>query len=275
MTEQEGRAPLRVQELADVPGAVGWRVEVVESSPSTNADLAARARDGAPGGLVLVAEHQTAGRGRIDRTFHTPARAALTFSVLLRPGVPAQHWPWLPLVTGLAARGALARLHGEVDVALKWPNDVLVAPAGRSEGPGKVAGILAERVDTPTGPAAVIGIGINTATGREELPVPTAASLRTVGVPVGAIDRTALLREVLTDLSALLVRWERGDLAGLRSSYAAACATVGRRVRVELPQGDALVGDAVDVDGSGCLVVEADGRRHIVGAGDVIHVRPA
>ncbi|WZH53280.1 MAG: biotin--[acetyl-CoA-carboxylase] ligase [Nocardioides alkalitolerans] len=275
MTEQEGRAPLRVEELADVPGAVGWRVEVVESSPSTNADLAARARDGAPGGLVLVAEHQTAGRGRIDRAFHTPARAALTFSVLLRPGVPAQHWPWLPLVTGLAARGALARLHGEVDVALKWPNDVLVAPAGRSEEPGKVAGILAERVDTPTGPAAVIGIGINTATGREELPVPTAASLRTVGVPVAAIDRTALLREVLTDLSALLVRWERGDLAGLRASYAAACATVGRRVRVELPQGDALVGDAVDVDGSGCLVVEADGRRHTVGAGDVIHVRPA
>lgn len=275
MTEQEGRAPLRVQELADVPGAVGWRVEVVESSPSTNADLAARARDGAPGGLVLVAEHQTAGRGRIDRAFHTPARAALTLSVLLRPGVPAQHWPWLPLVTGLAARRALARLHGEVDVALKWPNDVLVAPAGRSEEPGKVAGILAERVDTPTGPAAVIGIGINTATGREELPVPTAASLRTVGVPVAAIDRTALLREVLTDLSALLARWERGDLAGLRASYAAACATVGRRVRVELPQGDALVGDAVDVDGSGCLVVEADGRRHTVGAGDVIHVRPA
>lgn len=275
MTEQEGRAPLRVEELADVPGAAGWRVEVVDTSPSTNADLAARARAGAAGGLVLVAEHQTAGRGRIDRTFLTPARAALTFSVLLRPAAPAQQWPWLPLLTGLAARSALARLHPEVAVSLKWPNDVLVAPAGRSEEPGKVAGILAERVETPDGPAAVIGIGINTATTREELPVPTATSLRTAGVPPAAIDRTLLLRTVLGDLSALLTRWERGDLGELRASYAAACATVGRHVRVELPQGDALVGTAVDVDGSGCLVVEAGDRRHTVGAGDVIHVRPA
>ncbi|HEY1132943.1 MAG TPA: biotin--[acetyl-CoA-carboxylase] ligase [Nocardioides sp.] len=272
MTEQEGRAPLRVDELADL---TGWQVDVVDASPSTNAALGVLAREGAAGGRVLVAEHQTAGRGRIDRTFVTPPRAALTFSMLLRPSTPAQHWPWLPLVTGLAARSAIARLHPEVSATLKWPNDVLVAPAGAPDEPRKVAGILAERVDTPDGPAAVVGIGINTATTPDELPVPTAASLRTAGVPTAAIDRTALLTAVLADIRDPLARWERGELGDLRVSYAAACATVGRRVRVELPTGDALVGDAVDIDASGCLVVDSEGRRHVVGAGDVVHVRPA
>ena len=127
-------------------------VEILSEAPSTNAALAERARAGALEGAVVVAEHQTAGRGRLDRTWETPARSALTFSVLLRPNLSASSWPWIPLLVGYAVQAALAdRLPA---IALKWPNDVLVEER-------KLGGILVERVDTPTGPAAVVGIGIN------------------------------------------------------------------------------------------------------------------
>lgn len=268
------RPPLRADVLADLPG---WRVEVVAASPSTNAEVAARARAGAPGGTVLVTEHQTAGRGRIDRTFVTPDRAALTFSALLRPDAPAATWPWLPLLTGLAVRRALEARHPGIAVRLKWPNDVLVGPVEPAGGPpalGKVAGILLERVETPTGPAAVIGIGINVSTTRAELPVPTAASLATAGVADDALDRTLLLGAILAELAEHLRRWQGGDLDALRSAYTSACTTVGLDVRVELPQSAALLGRAVGIDAGGGLVVDVDGTRTVVGAGDVVHVRP-
>ena len=117
---------------------------------------------------MVVAEHQTAGRGRLDRSWETPPRAALTFSVLLRPSVGPEQWPWLPLLTGYAVGTALR--DAGFDAGVKWPNDVLI-------GDLKVAGILVERVDTPTGPAAVLGVGLNVSTTAEELPVPTATSL--------------------------------------------------------------------------------------------------
>ena len=96
-------------------------VEVVDQAPSTNALVSARARDGAAEGLVVVAEHQTAGRGRLDRSWSTPARSALTFSVLLRPDAEPAQWPWLPLLTGIAVVDAVG--HG---TRLKWPNDLLL-----------------------------------------------------------------------------------------------------------------------------------------------------
>src|SRR4051812_19005219 len=171
---------------------LGWRVEVEEATPSTNALVAERARAGEEPGLVVVTEHQTAGRGRLDRVWETPARSSLTFSVLLRPDLPAESWPWLPLLTGYAVQAALAdRLP---DIALKWPNDVLVDDGG--DGPGrKVAGILVERIDTPAGPVAVVGVGINVDQTLEELPVAlaTSVSLET-GEPV---ERTGLLGQVL------------------------------------------------------------------------------
>lgn len=275
------RPPLRVAELPGSAGAGGagggrWAVEVVAASPSTNVELAARARAGGArgaAGSVLVAEHQTAGRGRIDRTFTTPDRAALTVSALLRPQVPAAHWPWLPLLAGLAVREAVTACHPGVDVALKWPNDVLVP--GRDGAPsGKLCGILVERVDTPEGPAAVVGIGLNATTTADELPVPTAASLVTAGVPAAAVDRTALLLALLDALERWLRTWESGDVAALRSRYAEACSTVGQAVRVELPADEVLRGTAVGVDPAGCLVVDDGARRHVVSAGDVVHVRP-
>lgn len=247
-----------------------WRqVEVLEESPSTNADLARRAREGAGEGTVLVAEHQTAGRGRLERAWVTPPRAALTFSLLVTPDeVATVRWPWLPLLAGVAVVEAVRRV-AEVDTALKWPNDVLV-------GDRKLAGVLVERVERPGGAAAVVGVGLNVSTTVEELPVQTATSLGLEGT--ATLDRSVVLREVLRTFEALYVEWrsEQGDAArGLRDSYVRRCATIGRRVRVSLPTGEALTGLASGVDADGRLLVDTAGGRQALGAGDVVHVRPA
>lgn len=227
---------------------------------STNAVVAERARGGAPGWSVVATEHQVAGRGRLDRTWETPDRAALTFSVLLRPTRGGQEWPWLPLVAGVAAVAAL-REHG-VPAGLKWPNDVMVDDL-------KLAGILAERVETPTGPAAVLGIGLNVHQVREELPVGTATS---VALATGSTpDRTGLLADLLARLRTAYDAWQLGGGAAIRPDYLDACVTLGREVRVSLPGGDVLTGPADDVDDAGRLVVAGTP----VAAGDVLHVRPA
>jgi BirA family transcriptional regulator, biotin operon repressor / biotin---[acetyl-CoA-carboxylase] ligase len=245
----------------------GWRVEVTEATPSTNAVVADRARAGEDEGLVVVTEHQTAGRGRLDRVWETPARTSLTFSALLRPEVPAQDWTWLPLLTGYAVQAALADRIPEI--ALKWPNDVLVDAA---EGVGrKVCGILVERVETPDGPVAVVGIGINVDQTLDELPVAlaTSVSLET-GEPV---ERTGLLGQVLGSLHGLQGLLD--DVESLRRAYADVCVTLGRTVDVHLPGGDVRRGEALDIDATGALVVGTDDGTFTVAAGDVVHVRPA
>jgi BirA family biotin operon repressor/biotin-[acetyl-CoA-carboxylase] ligase len=242
-------------------------VEVVAEAPSTNAIVAERARQGAPDGLVVVADHQTAGRGRLDRTWETPAGTALTFSLLMRPTMPTRAWPWLPLLTGYAVTKALtARGY---DAGVKWPNDVLIAER-------KVAGILVERIETPDGPAAVVGVGLNTGMTAEELPVPTATSLSLESGDGRPPDRTEVLLDVLAAIREVYDAWQMGgDLAGMRlaESYTSACVTLGREVRVDLPDGSVLEGHAVAIDASGRLVVEAADGRHEIGAGDVVHVR--
>jgi BirA family biotin operon repressor/biotin-[acetyl-CoA-carboxylase] ligase len=265
MTERPApRPPLDLDRLA-VP--MGWRAELLDAVPSTNAALAERARAGEGPGLVLVTEHQTAGRGRLDRVWEAPARSSLTFSVLLRPDVPPTSWPWLPLLTGYAVQAALAdRLP---DIALKWPNDVLVdgdAGTGR-----KVCGILVERVETATGPMAVVGIGINVDQTLDELPVAlaTSVSLET-GEPV---ERTGLLGQVLGSLHGLMGLLD--DVDSLRRAYADVCVTLGRTVDVHLPAGDVRRGEALDIDATGALVVGTDDGTLTVAAGDVVHVRPA
>lgn len=237
--------------------------EVVAETASTNALVADRAREGAPDGLVVMAEHQTAGRGRLDRTWETPPGTALTFSMLLRPTAPPATWPWLPLLTGLGAATALQRLGYAATV--KWPNDVLI-------GERKVGGILVERVETPTGAAAVVGIGINTGMAADQLPVPTATSLSLEQRPEDTPARDEVLVAVVEAVRALYDDWQR-DPGALAERYGAACVTVGRRVRVELPAGGTLEGEAVAVDDAGRLVVETSEGRHQVGAGDVVHVR--
>ena len=241
-----------------------WRIEVLDESPSTNADVAGRALDGEPPGLVVVAEHQTAGRGRLDRTWVTPARAALTFSLLVAPApVRPERWPWLPLLTGLAVVDGVRRAAG-VDATLKWPNDVLVDGA-------KVAGILVERVERPGGAVAVVGVGLNVSSTREELPVTTATSLALARAR--SLDRAALLVALLDAFGQRYDAWRAAAGQGPRSSYLQACSTIGRPVRVQLPTGGALLGRAVGVDDGGRLQVDDRSRVHLLGAGDVVHVR--
>jgi len=235
-------------------------VEVVEDADSTNSLVADRARDGAPAGLVIVAENQTAGRGRLDRTWEVPPRAALTFSMLVRPKAPPEVWPWLPLLTGYAVHAALVdRVPG---LGLKWPNDVLVEDR-------KLAGILVERVETSTGPAAVLGVGINISQEQSELPVPEATSLwlEVEGEP----DRTEVLDTVIGSIDALLPLLS--DPESLRRAYSGECITLGKSVRAELPGGETVEGTAVDIDEGGRLVVQTATGPVPVGAGDVIHVR--
>lgn len=260
--------PVALSTALTRPGSLWRQVDVVAACPSTNAELAAQARAGAPAGAVLVADHQTAGRGRLDRSWLTPAGSALTFSVLLAPDrVPTARWPWLPLLVGIAVAEGVRRVT-EVDCTLKWPNDVLVDDR-------KLAGILVERVERDGGAVAVVGVGLNVSLSQAELPVATATSLAVEGAVT--TDRTVVLREVLRSLEALFVQWQAdgGDpRLGLVESYVRRCSTLGRQVRVELPSGEHLQGTASGIDTDGRLELHtADGRR-MLGAGDVVHVRP-
>lgn len=168
-------------------GGLWRRVEVVQRTGSTNTDLVDLATAGkAEEGTVLVAEEQTAGRGRLDRDWTAPPRSGLFFSVLLNPAeVPVARWGWLPLLTGVAVATGLSRAAG-VDMALKWPNDVLVTVGDEER---KTGGILAERAGEA---GVVIGVGINVTLRADELPVPQAASLALAGAV--STDRDPLLR---------------------------------------------------------------------------------
>ncbi|MER6675707.1 biotin--[acetyl-CoA-carboxylase] ligase [Streptomyces sp. NPDC000983] len=254
-------------------GGLWSGVEVVRRTGSTNSDLVALAAAGkAAEGAVLVAEEQDAGRGRLDRQWTAPARSGLFFSVLLTPAeVPVARWGWLPLLTGVAVATGLSRAAG-VDTALKWPNDVLVTVDGAER---KAGGILAERAGED---GVVVGVGINVTLAADELPVPQAGSLALAGA--ANTDRDPLLRAVLRSLEDWYGRWRSagGDpsASGLLETYAAGCATLGRQVRAELPGDRTLVGEAVAVDGDGRLVIATeDGVQAPVGAGDIVHLRPA
>ncbi|WP_217222467.1 biotin--[acetyl-CoA-carboxylase] ligase [Streptomyces anulatus] len=254
------------------PDALWTSLEVVESTGSTNTDLAGRARDGAVGeGAVLVAEEQTAGRGRLERTWTAPPRSGLFFSVYLEPGdIPVERWGWVPLLAGVAAATGLAKSAG-VDMSLKWPNDLLVAVAGEER---KTGGILGEFA----GDGIVVGLGVNVSLRSDELPAPTAGSLALAGAV--STDRETLLRAVLRSLEDWYGRWKEADgdaaASGLQAAYAAGCATLDRTVRAELPGGKSLVGEAVAIDGDGRLVLSTeDGLQQPVSAGDIVHLRGA
>ena len=239
-----------------------WRsLEVVESIGSTNAELLARA--GADEGTVLVAEHQEAGRGRLDRTWTSPPRAGLTVSFLVRPDVPAARRGWLPLLTGVALAESVGEATG-VRASVKWPNDLL-ALDGR-----KLAGILAEA----SSDAVVVGTGLNVNTNATELP-DTGTSLSVVtGAPV---DRGPLLLAFLRAVERRYRSWvdALGDpvASGLARDYLAWSSTVGTTVAVTLPDGSTLEGVAQAVDWDGRLVVATGTGTVELASGDVQHVR--
>jgi BirA family transcriptional regulator, biotin operon repressor / biotin---[acetyl-CoA-carboxylase] ligase len=251
--------------LRDVTGALWTSVEVVDVTGSTNADLLRR---GGAEGQVLVAESQTAGRGRMGRAWVSEPGASLTFSVLLRPvSVPAARRGWLPLLTGVAVAAAVRAATG-VGATVKWPNDVLV-------GERKLAGILAEQ----SGDAVVVGIGVNVATQAGALPASPGGLRATSLLGEGAaVSRELVLAAILRGLERRYVAFrDDPDAArgGLLAEYRALSATLGRRVRVELPGGKVLTGVAEDIDADGRLLIPpaAGEPPTAISAGDVIHVR--
>ena len=266
------RAPLHAAALrsrAVRPGGLWREIEVVESTGSTNADLLARAQQGEAEGTVLAAEEQRAGRGRMGRTWTAPPRAALTFSLLLKPAVPPARRGWLPLLAGVAVAAAVTQVTG-VETRLKWPNDLLAADA-------KLAGILAEAA----GDAVVVGIGLNVSTEPGEFPAPRpgalpATSLRAAGAT--APNREDILLAILDGFERWYRAWQQADghpdRSGLRPEYTRLSATIGRTVRAELPGAQALSGPAVGVDSDGrLLVLLSSGSEVAVAAGDVVHLR--
>ncbi|WDZ86832.1 biotin--[acetyl-CoA-carboxylase] ligase [Micromonospora cathayae] len=310
------RPPLdaaRLRRALVAPSGPWQRLELKVETESTNADVAEAARDGEPEGLVVVAERQTAGRGRRGRVWQSPPRAGIATSVLLRPGeadrergwspVPTTGYGWLPLLAGVALVEAVARL-AELDARLKWPNDLLVDDA-------KCAGILAEAVPggavpggsvaggaVPAGAVAggvvaggavsggassrpsavVLGIGLNVTLRADELPDnPTGLPATSLQLAGAATDRDPLLRALLRAVADWYARWRDagGDAvgSGLRDAYLAACATVGRPVRVFLPAGTELTGTATGVDADGQLLVDTAAGERRLAAGDVLHLR--
>jgi BirA family biotin operon repressor/biotin-[acetyl-CoA-carboxylase] ligase len=226
--------------------------EVLETTPSTMADVEERAVLGAPEGTVVVAEEQTAGRGRRGRSWESTSRAGLWLSVLLRPTTPVERLGWLPLVVGVAVARALRREAG-VDARVKWPNDVLVEDR-------KIAGVLSERLGDG---AVIVGVGVNVDQVEAELPV-GGTSLRALGRDV---DRTRLLIQVLDEVAGAYRAWQSGE--DIVPAYADLSVTLGRDVVADL--GDrSVTGRAVRLGASGELVIEgADRDEIVVSAGDV------
>jgi BirA family biotin operon repressor/biotin-[acetyl-CoA-carboxylase] ligase len=247
--------------------------EWTTASASTNQRLAdlLEAGEAIADWAVVGTDHQTSGRGRLDRTWSVPAGKALTVSVPVRvpAGTPADALGWLPVVTGLAVRAALAE--AGVAAQLKWPNDVLVA--GR-----KICGIPVDG-----GMTVVIGMGINLTLTAEDFAaggVPGGAAT-SVLLENGDTDRDRLLAALVAHLRERVERLFLTGAAGVLAAEARdAMVTLGSSVRVHLPGGEQLVGTAVRLDESANLVVRPDGaagdRDEVaVSAGDVVHVRPA
>jgi BirA family transcriptional regulator, biotin operon repressor / biotin---[acetyl-CoA-carboxylase] ligase len=242
------------------------RVRKVQETGSTNADVLAAAAAGEPEGLVVAAGTQTAGRGRLGRTWQSPPGGGLWFSVLLRPAeVPPSRLGWLPLLAGVALAHTVRDVAG-VDAALKWPNDLLV----RGE---KCAGILAE---ASGGGAIALGIGLNTRLTREQLPPPPPYGLPPTSLALAGasmVDNDGLLTALLDRLASAYADWcaAGGDpeASGLRPAYLSICATIGLDVRAILPGGAEIHGRATTVDGEGRLVVGGQA----VAAGDIVHLR--
>lgn len=236
-----------------------WRVEHFEHIDSTNTYVKNRASEAE--GLVALADFQTAGRGRLDRTWVAPARSSLLCSILFRPDLEPSQLQWVVALVALSARSALERLSG-LRAALKWPNDLVV-------GRDKLAGVLAESVLDGEALTVVVGIGVNL---TYEGPRDVAAT--SVRAQTGlTIAPRALLDILLEEIDARRASLESvSGRRALRAEYAAALATIGQLVRIEHAE-HVVEGQATGIDSEGRLEVEVDGVVQSFAVGDVIHLR--
>lgn len=236
-------------------------VEWVESTASTNADLAEAVRSGLTDARVLLTEEQTAGRGRRDRTWTMPPGGGLLMSMYVP--WPADDAAIVATALGVAAVDAIGG-HG-VPVALKWPNDLLL-PDGR-----KVAGMLGERVATDSHVGVVVGMGLNVSWPTIDDGFEGAGCLNDANPE--PIDRPALARTIITNFDEELRRVEHYGSTPVLDRYRVRCATLGTEVRVQTPSGD-ITGRAIDIDESGRLRLETTEEVMTIDVGDVVHLRP-
>jgi len=239
---------------------------LIDSIDSTNLEAIRQAKNGAPEGLCIVAREQTAGHGRLERSWHSHRDAGIYFSIVLRPGFETSFWPLLTLITALAVVDALRKSCG-VRADIKWPNDVYVNER-------KLCGILAETTDTPSGPAAVIGIGINLT--HESLPPDVLTTATSVKEVTGqSADRERILTELIKAISD---RYEALQSAGgrehtVREWCAHSTYAFDRQVRVSFDS-ESFVGVTRGLEQDGALRVEtAGGKLRLVRAGDVTALR--
>ena len=235
---------------------------VIETTPSTMADVSDLAESGAVEGTVVVAEEQTAGRGRVGRAWQSPRSAGLWLSILLRPAYPPAQLGWLPLVTGVAIVQALRSITN-LPLRVKWPNDIVIEDGSEI---CKVGGILAERLSDGV---VIVGVGINVDQARDEMPE-GGTSLRLLGSDAA---RDRVLVAILGSFAQAYRDWRSGiDVA---DAYIPLCVTLGSEVRVQVARGS-LEGRATGLGPHGeLLVTDALGVTHAVSAGDVLLVRPA
>jgi len=250
------RAPLD-QRLIESKLSQYWRVSVVELTTSTQDDLIQKVQtDKANNGDVIVAEFQSAGRGRLERDFSAPYSTALLFSLYFEAKREKKDWGFLPLLTGMAVARALNSVVTSTEpVSLKWPNDLLI-------GDKKVGGIIAQA----QGLGVVVGVGLNVEMTTSELPVLNATSLLIAGS--SELNRNNLLVKVLDEIEHAYQSWNSGEIFVDR--YRDMSSTLGKLVQVHLPQGKIIESRALDIDSSGALLLESGDR---VTAGDVIHLR--
>ncbi|GAA3337271.1 biotin--[acetyl-CoA-carboxylase] ligase [Curtobacterium pusillum] len=249
--------------------AIGAVFTAPDTTGSTNADLLALAPE-QPHGSVLVTLDQTAGRGRLDRTWSAPAGETLAASLLVRAELDDRDRGWLPLVAGAAMRDAIAAVVPDgSDVVVKWPNDVQIG--GR-----KVCGILCQV--TPDG-SVVVGAGVNLTIPADRLPTPTSTSLAVAGAHGCAADLAdavlaAFHGAVLEAVAALVAGGPAAET--VRSHIRSACGTIGQRVRLELPDGTAEEAEAIGIDDEGRITIrDRRGVSRGVAVGDVTHLRYA
>ena len=249
------RAPLD-QVSIDQKISQYWRVKVVDVTESTQDDIAVSATLGeAHHGDVVVAEYQSKGRGRLDRTFEAASGASLTFSFFIKPMRENSYWSFLPLLSGIAVHRALESLDPNILTSIKWPNDLLI-------GDKKIAGIIAQT----SGPGVVIGIGLNVGMTRDELPVPHASSLKLNGY--AQLNRNLILAEILNQFELVFKEWDLGR--DFVDEYMSLSSTIGVEIEAQLPGGVIHSGVAEKVDHHGALIL---GSGTVITAGEIVHLR--
>jgi BirA family biotin operon repressor/biotin-[acetyl-CoA-carboxylase] ligase len=238
----------------------------LESIDSTNLEAMRQAKAGAPEGLSIVAREQTRGRGRLDRTWQSPKDAGLYFSIILRPKFEMGRWPLIGLMSALAVSDALSRTL-DLHVDIKWPNDVYVNER-------KLCGILSETVETDSGMAATVGIGINLSEGN--FPPELKSITISVAEATGSSPNSDLILESLLDAIAKrydILQNQDGAEHTIREWCAHSSYAYDRKVRVTLNQ-EVFEGTTRGLESDGALRVETEGSEiRIVRAGDVTALR--